>query len=60
MKLDPDRYFDPEPGQRKIARELYQRVADLPIISPHGHVDPTLFVDEEASFGTPTELVDHP
>lgn len=57
MKLDPDRYFDPEPGQRKIARELYQRVADMPIVSPHGHVDPTLFVDEGASFGTPTELL---
>ena len=57
MKLDPDRYFDPEPGQRKIARELYQSVADLPIISPHGHVDPTLFVDKGAFFGTPTELL---
>jgi glucuronate isomerase len=57
MRLEPDRYFDPEPGQRKIARELYQSVADMPIISPHGHVDPTLFVDEEASFGTPTELL---
>jgi glucuronate isomerase len=57
MRLDPDRYFDPEPGQRKIARKLYQSLADLPIISPHGHVDPTLFVDEGASFGTPAELL---
>jgi glucuronate isomerase len=57
MRLDPDRYFDPEPGQRKIARELYQSVAGMPIVSPHGHVDPTLFVDEGASFGTPTELL---
>ena len=57
MQLDPDRYFDPEPGQRKLARELYQNVADLPIVSPHGHVDPTLFVDEKASFGTPTDLL---
>jgi len=56
MILDPDRYFDPEPGQRKIARELYQRVAGMPIVSPHGHVDPTLFVDEGVSFGTPTSL----
>jgi glucuronate isomerase len=57
MRLDPDRYFDPEPDQRNIARELYQSVADMPIVSPHGHVDPTLFVDEKASFGTPTELL---
>lgn len=57
MGLDPDRYFDPEPGHRKIARELYQSVAGLPIVSPHGHVDPALFVDEGASFGTPTELL---
>jgi len=32
-------------------------VADLPIISPHGHVDPRLFADEDAAFGTPTELL---
>jgi glucuronate isomerase len=57
MILDVDRYFDPELGQRKIARELYLRVAKLPIISPHGHVDPNLFVDDQATFGTPTELL---
>jgi glucuronate isomerase len=55
--LDPDRYFNPEPAQRRLARQLYGQVAALPIISPHGHVDPWLFVDEEASFGTPTELL---
>jgi glucuronate isomerase len=32
-------------------------VADLPIISPHGHVDPRLLADEDATFGTPTELL---
>ena len=57
MRLDPDRYFNPEPGQRKFARELYQSVAGLPIVSPHGHVDPALFVDEVDSFGTPAELL---
>ncbi len=30
---------------------------DLPIVSPHGHVDPALFSDPDASFGTPTELL---
>lgn len=55
--LSPDRYFDPNPQQRHIARELYESVAQLPIISPHGHVDPRLFADENASFGTPAELL---
>ncbi len=55
--LPADRYFDPDPTQRRTARELYESVADLPIISPHGHVDPRLFADENATFGTPTELL---
>ncbi len=55
--LPPDRYFDPDPTQRRIARELYESVADLPIVSPHGHVDPRLFADENATFGTPAELL---
>ena len=55
-QLDPDRFFDPDPNQRRVARELYDTVADLPIVSPHGHVDPRLFADEDATFGTPTDL----
>jgi len=55
--LPPDRYFDPDPAQRRIAQELYEAVADLPLVCPHGHVDPSLFVDENATFGTPTELL---
>jgi len=52
-----DRYFDPDPAQRQIARELYGQVADLPFVCPHGHVDPALFANEDASFGTPAELL---
>ncbi|MFP4546768.1 MAG: glucuronate isomerase [Fidelibacterota bacterium] len=54
-KLNPDRFFDPDPGVRKIARELYESVKDMPIISPHGHVDPTLF-SENRPFPNPAEL----
>ncbi|HEX6034949.1 MAG TPA: glucuronate isomerase [Anaerolineales bacterium] len=54
--LHPDRYFSPETRTRKIARELYQTVAALPIVSPHGHVDPRLFADPNAAFGTPADL----
>jgi glucuronate isomerase len=56
-QLDPDRYFDPEPAQRRVARELYEGVANLPIVSPHGHVNPQLFSDPKATFGTPAELL---
>ncbi len=55
-KLDPDRYFDPEPSQRRVARELYDSVARLPIVSPHGHVAPQLFADADAVFGSPADL----
>ena len=54
--LNPDRYFSPESTTRELSRELYQVVADLPIISPHGHVDPRLFADPDASSGTPADL----
>lgn len=54
--LREDRYFDPDPSQRKVAMELYQSVAHLPIVSPHGHVDPRLLADENASFGSPADL----
>ncbi len=40
-----------------MAWELYESVADLPIVSPHGHVVPRLFADESATFGTPVELL---
>ena len=56
-RLDPDRFFDPNPEQRQIARELYEAVKELAIISPHGHVDPALFAKPEASFGNPAELL---
>lgn len=54
--LDPDRLFAPDTSQRRVARELYDAIAGLPIISPHGHVDPALLADENASLGTPADL----
>jgi glucuronate isomerase len=36
---------------------LYAATVDLPIISPHGHVDPRLFAYENATWGTPTDLL---
>jgi glucuronate isomerase len=54
--LPEDRYFSSEPARNALARELYDGVAGLPIVSPHGHVDPRLLADEDASFGTPADL----
>jgi len=54
--FNPDRYFSSDTATRNIARELYQTTALLPIVSPHGHVDPRLFADPRAIFGTPADL----
>jgi glucuronate isomerase len=43
----PDRLFPADPAVRKIARDLYAGVRDLPIVSPHGHTDPAWFALNE-------------
>lgn len=53
----PERFFDADPAQRRVAQTLYDSVAKLPIVSPHGHVDPRLLADESATFGSPTEML---
>lgn len=53
--LHEDRFFDPNPEVRKIARELYQNTKNLPIISPHGHVESKILADNEP-FPNPTQL----
>jgi glucuronate isomerase len=44
--MDPDRLFPADPATRAIARELYAQVRDLPLISPHGHVDPAMLAGD--------------
>ena len=56
LELNEDRFFDADPGIRRIGRELYEGIKDFPIISPHGHVDPSLF-SENKPFPNPTELI---
>lgn len=55
LALNNDRFFDPNPAVRRIARLLYNSVKKLPIVSPHGHVDPNIFVENKA-FPNPAEL----
>lgn len=52
---DPNRLFPVEPRLRDLARALYESVAELPIISPHGHCDPSWFAKDER-FPNPAEL----
>ena len=52
-QLSPDRLFDPDPAQRRVARDLYASVAALPIVSPHGHVDPRLLADPAGFIAQP-------
>ena len=54
--LNPDRYFDPDPSIRRVARELYVETRDLPIVSPHGHVDPRVLA-ENSPFPEPASLI---
>jgi glucuronate isomerase len=53
--LHPDRLLPPEPGVRSIARRLYESVAALPIVSPHGHTDPRWYAENEP-FPNPAAL----
>jgi len=51
----PDRLLPADPALRAIARRLYSTVRDLPIVSPHGHVDPRILLDDEP-FRDPAQL----
>jgi len=55
-KMHPDRLLPGDPSTRGVARELYRRVADAPIVSPHGHV-PASLLAEDRPFASPTELL---
>jgi glucuronate isomerase len=46
MNLHPDRLFPADAATRDLARRLYETVATLPIVSPHGHTDPQWFADD--------------
>jgi len=56
LALHPDRYFDPDPSIRRVARELFEETRHLPLICPHGHVDPRLLA-ENRPFPEPTALL---
>ena len=53
--LDETRLFPVDSKSRDLARSLYDHIRDLPIISPHGHTDPTWFSGNEP-FENPSAL----
>ena len=56
LDVHPDRLLPTEPGVRTFARRLYESVAKLPIISPHGHV-PARWLADDSPFADPTSLL---
>ena len=57
--LDANRLFPAEGKARAVAVKLYETVRDLPILSPHGHTDPSWFAKNEA-FPNPAALLIQP
>ena len=40
-----------------LSQTLLDQVQDVPLICPHGHVNPRLFADPDYRFGSPVELL---
>lgn len=56
LSVHPDRLLPADPATRAVARRVYDSIRDLPIISPHGHVDPRMLLDNEP-FDNPATLL---
>src|SRR3954470_8008899 len=56
LVLHPDRFLDANPAIRTVARTLYEETRDLPLVCPHGHIDPALLANNEL-FSEPTALL---
>jgi glucuronate isomerase len=54
--MHADRFFDSDASVRSLARTIFERTSRLPIVSPHGHVDPRLLADD-SPFPEPTALL---
>ncbi|MGX9461253.1 glucuronate isomerase [Shewanella sp. A14] len=59
LTLHPNRLFSSDPHVIEIATKLYEKIKDLPIISPHGHTDPSWF-NLNNNFGNATDLLIKP
>lgn len=57
---NPERYLNADPVIRPAARALYESAKNLPLVCPHGHVDPSWFAREDFHFNNPVELLIQP
>lgn len=48
--------FDPNFAQHRTASDLFEWASELPLICPHTHIDPSLFVDPHTRFTDPAAL----
>jgi glucuronate isomerase len=55
--LSPDRFFAAEPVQRKIARQLYDSVMNLPLVCPQFRIEPSMQLPLAESVMDPLELL---
>jgi len=56
LHLEEDRFFDPDPATRRVARAIYDETRGLPLLCPHGHVDAAVLA-ENRPFPEPTALL---
>jgi glucuronate isomerase len=56
LTLHEDRYFDPDAASLRAARAIYEETCDLPLLCPHGHVDPAVLANN-TPFPEPTALL---
>ncbi len=52
----PDRLFAADPSERALARRLFDAVCELPLVCPHGHVDPAILA-ADAPFQNPVDAL---
>jgi glucuronate isomerase len=56
MKMLSDRYLSDDVRALHLSRDLYEVMKAKPILSPHGHIDPKLIL-ENKPFANPVELL---
>lgn len=56
MQMLNDRYLTDDLNALPLARDLYEVMKEFPILSPHGHIDPKLILENKA-FANPVELL---
>ena len=54
--MHENRFFSPDSSVRQVARHLYDQTRELPIVGPHGHVEPRWLAQNEP-FPEPASLI---